>query len=100
METPDLSVGREAFAARIGRARLRPSARLERFPPEASEALATARWWLDDPAARSRRWEDAYTAHLRAGRGDAGGRAGRGHDRPRVHIGRSGTPGGRTGGSS
>jgi hypothetical protein len=48
METPDLlTAGREAFASQDWAATVDALGSTGALPPDASEALAKARWWLD-----------------------------------------------------
>jgi DNA-binding CsgD family transcriptional regulator len=61
-----LSAGREAFAARDWSGTVAALEPARPLPADASEALATARWWLDDPSGAIAAWEDAYNAHIRA----------------------------------
>jgi hypothetical protein len=59
METTDcLIAGRERSPRRIGTARL-TSGSAGALAPDASEALATARCWLDDPGGAIAAWDDA-----------------------------------------
>ncbi len=75
METPDLlSVGREAFVSRDWAGTVEAFDSAGPLPPDASEALAIARWWLDDPGGAIAAWEGAYNAHLRAGAARAAAR--------------------------
>jgi DNA-binding CsgD family transcriptional regulator len=76
MEVPDLlTEGRQAFAAQDWAAANESLAALEDLPPDASEALAESRWWLDDHAGAIAAWEDAYTGYLRARQADRAARA-------------------------
>jgi len=66
METPELlTAGREAFASHDWVGTVDAFASADALPPDASEALARARWWLDDPSGAIAAWEDAYTGYLR-----------------------------------
>jgi len=66
MGTPDLLItGREAFASQDWPGTVDALASAGALPPDASEALATARWWLDDPSGAIDAWELAYTGYLR-----------------------------------
>src|SRR5262245_26712396 len=47
---------------------------LDRRPPHADEALANARWWLDDPKGAIASWEDAYRGYAEEGDASAAGR--------------------------
>ena len=67
METADLLItGREAFASQDWAGTVDALGSAGALPPDASEALATARWWLDDPGGAIAAWEDAYNGYLRA----------------------------------
>jgi len=67
METADLLIaGREAFASQDWAGTIDALGSAGALPPDAGEALATARWWLDDPGGAIAAWEDAYNGHLRA----------------------------------
>lgn len=66
METLDLLIaGREAFASQDWAGTVDALGSAGALPPDASEALATARWWLDDPGGAIAAWESAYTGYLR-----------------------------------
>ena len=66
METPDLLIaGREAFASQDWAGTVDALGSVGRLPPDASEALAKARWWLDDPSGAIAAWEAAYIGYLR-----------------------------------
>jgi len=66
METSDLLVaGREAFALQDWAGTIDALGAVSPRPPDASEALAKARWWLDDPNGAIAAWELAYTGYLR-----------------------------------
>ena len=61
METTDLLIaGREAFSSQDWAGAVDALGSAGALPPDASEALATARWWLDDPGGAIAAWEDAY----------------------------------------
>jgi DNA-binding CsgD family transcriptional regulator len=65
MEESDLLIaGREAFARQDWAATVDAFEASGMLPPDASEALATARWWLDDPNGAITAWEAAYTGYL------------------------------------
>ena len=68
METTDhlLIAGREAFTSQDWTGTVDALGSAGALRPDASEALATARWWLDDPGGAIAAWEDAYNAYLRA----------------------------------
>jgi DNA-binding CsgD family transcriptional regulator len=71
MGTADLLiVGREAFVSQDWSGTVDALGSAGPLPPDASEALAKARWWLDDPRGAIAAWEAAYTGYLR----DAGTR--------------------------
>ena len=66
MQTSDLLVaGREAFASQDWAGTIDALGAVSPRPPDASEALAKARWWLDDPNGAIAAWEVAYTGYLR-----------------------------------
>src|SRR2546428_553647 len=66
MKSPDLlTAGRDAFASQDWAATVAALGAAEALPPDASEALATARWWLDDPSGAIAAWETAYIGYLR-----------------------------------
>jgi hypothetical protein len=66
METADpLIAGREAFASQDWAGTIEALSSTDALPPDANEALATARWWLDDPAGAIAAWEAAYAGYLR-----------------------------------
>ena len=66
METADLLIaGREAFASQDWAGTVDALGSVGALPPDASEALAKARWWLDDPSGAIGAWEAAYAAYLR-----------------------------------
>src|SRR2546426_3928772 len=69
--SPDLlGKGLEAFEAEDWAAVVDALEAAGSLPPEASDALAKARWWLDDPRGAIAAWEAAYTGYL--GRGADG----------------------------
>jgi DNA-binding CsgD family transcriptional regulator len=71
MEAPDLLIaGREAFVSQDWAGTVDALGSAGALPPDASEDLAKARWWLDDPGGAIVAWEAAYTGYLR----DAGTR--------------------------
>ncbi len=66
MEAPDLLIaGREAYASQDWAGTVDALGSAGPLPPDASEALAKARWWLDDPNGAIAAWEVAYTGYLR-----------------------------------
>jgi len=66
METSDLLIaGRESFAAQDWAGTIDALGAAGLLPPDASEALAKARWWLDDPTGAIAAWGTAYTGYLR-----------------------------------
>jgi hypothetical protein len=66
MEAPELLIaGREAFVSQDWIATVDALGSAGALPPDASEALAKARWWLDDPSGAIAAWEAAYTGYLR-----------------------------------
>lgn len=66
MESTDLLIaGREAFASQDWAGTVDALGSAGPLPPDASEALAKARWWLDDPGGAIAEWEVAYTGYLR-----------------------------------
>ncbi len=67
-----LATGHAAFDANDWEAAREALSAVERLPPESSDALAKARWWLDDPIGAIGAWEVAYAGYLR--RGDTGDR--------------------------
>ncbi len=72
MEEADLLIaGREAFAAEDWAGTIEAFGATDPLPPDANEALAKARWWLDDPSGATAAWEAAYNGDLRST--DAGG---------------------------
>lgn len=67
MEARDLLVaGREAFASQDWAGTVDALGAADALPPDAGEALAKARWWLDDPGGAIAAWEAAYAGYLRA----------------------------------
>jgi DNA-binding CsgD family transcriptional regulator len=66
MGTADLLIaGREAFVSQDWAGTVDALGSAGPLPPDASEALAKARWWLDDPGGAIAAWEMAYTGYLR-----------------------------------
>ena len=66
MEPRDLlAAGLEAFALQDWSGTVDALGSAGGLPPDASEALAKARWWLDDPGGAIAAWEAAYTGYLR-----------------------------------
>jgi DNA-binding CsgD family transcriptional regulator len=66
MATSDLLIaGREAFACQDWAGTADALGSAGALPPDASEDLAKARWWLDDPNGAIAAWEAAYTGYLR-----------------------------------
>ncbi len=66
METSDLLIaGHEAFASQDWAAAVEALSSAGVLPPDASETLAKARWWLDDPNGAIAAWESAYIGYLR-----------------------------------
>lgn len=71
MKASDLLIaGREAYASQDWAGTVDALGSAGPLPPDTSEALAKARWWLDDPGGAIAAWETAYTGYLR----DAGTR--------------------------
>lgn len=66
-----LAAGRAAFDAGDWAAAAAAFADVPDREPEVSDALARARWWLDDPKGAIAAWEEAYAGYLdRGGPGD------------------------------
>ena len=65
-----LIAGREAFVSQDWAGAVDALGSAGPLPPDASEALAKARWWLNDAGGAIAAWEAAYAGYLR----DAGTR--------------------------
>jgi DNA-binding CsgD family transcriptional regulator len=61
-----LAEGREAFAAQDWAGANQSLGDADALPPDASELLAEARWWLDDHDGAIAAWGDAYAGYLAA----------------------------------
>jgi DNA-binding NarL/FixJ family response regulator len=65
MENTDLLIaGRAAFTSQDWAGAVDALGSVGALPPDASEALAKARWWLDDPGGAIAAWEAAYAGYL------------------------------------
>ncbi len=60
-----LMAGRRAFASQDWAGTIDALGAADVLPPDANEALAKARWWLDDPNGAIAAWERAYAGYLR-----------------------------------